>query len=252
MRKIQQSVEIAVPAHVAYNQLTQFEDYPQFMQDVDKVQQLDDTHLHWVAKLSDRQVEWDAEITEQEPDRCIAWHNTSGSAFGGKVEVEPVGTQAARVTLTLETETDNASHASGASDASNSTGSADDTAMSERLGQDLTRLKQFLEARGSETGAWRGEVHDAQAVRGDTGNTGESGETTAPQRDASTQSDYALSQPSDDEAQDGRFSISEEVSLDMQSDSARRVGHAPKEDSGAAEGMGQAMKQEGQQKNRGA
>lgn len=233
MTRIQQSVEINVPAQVVYNQLTQFEDYPQFMHDVDYVQQLDDTHLHWVSRLSGQEAEWDAEITEQQPDRYIAWQNTGGPIAGGRVEVQPVGQETARVTLTLET---NAS--------SSASGADGDTAMTERLGQDLAQLKQFLETRGAETGAWRGEVRDAQPVHGD------AGKASAPQRDASTQSDYALSRSSDDDAGDGRFSIAEEVSFDMQSDAARRVGHAPEQDSGAAEGMRKALKKEGQQDNR--
>lgn len=226
MTRIQQSVEIGVPVHVAYNQMTQFEDYPHFMQGVDSVQQIDDTHLHWVTKASDRALEWDAEITEQQPDRCIAWQNTSGPAFGGRVDVQPVGNDTARVTLTLES----------GQDAGLGSGEAE---MADRVRQDLSRLKQFLETRGSETGAWRGEVHAAQA----------SG--SAKEVEGSTQSDYALSQSTENDAEDGRFSVSEEVSLDMQSDEARRVGQAPSSADAvgkqAADGMGQAMKQEGQQ-----
>lgn len=250
MTRIQQSVEIAVPARVAYNQLTQFEEYPQFMQDVESVQQLDDSHLHWVTKVSDRQVEWDAEITEQVPDRYIAWHNTSGPASTGKVAVEPVGAEAARVTLTLETAADNAPGTSGASDAVDGSGTA---AISERLGQDLARLKQFLEERGAETGAWRGEVRDGQPVHSDAG-TAAASRRDASTQSRSTQSDYALSQPSSNEDEDGRFSIAEEVSFDMQSDAARRVGQAPEQDSNAAEGMEQAIKRDAQeqQQNRGA
>jgi uncharacterized membrane protein len=243
MTRIQQSVEIGVPVQVAYNQLTQFEDYPQFMQDVNSVQQLDDTHLHWVTKQSNRNAEWDTEITEQEPDRCIAWHSTTGPAFSGKVELQPVGVEASRVTLTLETEVASSSGtASGNSDAE----------IAERLEQDLTRLKQFLENRGSETGAWRGEVHAAQSAPS---TRSDASTPSALERDRSTQSDNSLSQFQDDDAEDQRFSIAEEVSFDLQSDAARRVGQAPQEDAEtggrAVEGMGEAMKQEGQPKRDG-
>lgn len=158
MARIQQSIEIGVPVQVAYNQLTQFEDYPQFMQDVETVQQLDDTHLHWTTRMSNRSVEWDAEIVEQEPDRCIAWRNVSGPTNAGKVEVQPLGDETARVTLTLEAEPERVP------------GSMDgygETEMAQRLQQDLARIKQYLESRGAASGAWRGEVHDREVTMRD-------------------------------------------------------------------------------------
>lgn len=159
MATIQHFIDIKVPVHTVYNQLTQFEDYPRFMEDVEAVQQLDDTHLHWKAIMSSRPVEWDAEITEQQPDRCIAWRNTSGPTSAGKVEVQSAGPDASRVTLTLE-----AVPAQASSGPSGGNGEAE---MSRRLKQDLARLKEFIEARGSETGAWRGEVRDAQVTMRD-------------------------------------------------------------------------------------
>lgn len=243
MKRIQQSVEIGVPVHITYNQLTQFENYPRFLPDVETVHQLDDTHLHWVTKMANRDVEWDMEITEQEPDRCIAWHNTSGPAYAGKAEVQAVGPQASRVILTLEEDPDSVSGPAGANS---------EAEMAERLGQDLTRLKEFLETRASETGAWRGEVHDAQPVESDA-QAQTAGSAGATELDRTTQSDYSLSQSSDDEAADRRFSIAEEVSFDLQSDASRRVGQAPQQDdaaaTSAAEGIEQAMKPEGQQDN---
>ena len=153
MATVQQSIDIRVPVQAAYNQLTQFEDYPQFMEEVEAVQQIDDTHLHWTTTMSNRPVEWDAEITEQEPDRCIAWHNTSGPSNSARVEVQPLGDDASRVIFTFESE---AQQVPGSS-AGNS-----EQELAQRLKMDLARLKDFIERRGSETGAWRGEVHGGQ------------------------------------------------------------------------------------------
>lgn len=87
MATVQQSIDIRVPVHTAYNQLTQFETYPQFMEEVEAVQQIDNTHLHWTTTMDNRPAEWDAEITEQETDRCIAWRNISGPSNLARVEV---------------------------------------------------------------------------------------------------------------------------------------------------------------------
>ncbi|HYD94985.1 MAG TPA: SRPBCC family protein [Noviherbaspirillum sp.] len=168
MATVQQSIDLKVPVHTAYNQLTQFEDYPRFMDEVETVQQIDDTHLHWTTVMSNRTVEWDAEITEQQPDRCIAWHNTSGPTNVGKVEVQPLGEDSSRVTFTLQAEPQQVPGSS----AGNS-----EQELAQRLKMDLARLKDFIEARGAETGAWRGEVHGAQV-------TGE-----APQQQAAMQAE---------------------------------------------------------------
>lgn len=164
MARIQQSIEIRVPVHAAYNQLTQFEEYPRFMEDVSAVQQLDDTHLHWTTSMSNRPVEWDAEIIEQEADRCIAWRNTSGPTNTGKVEVQPAGTDASRVIFTLESKPEQVP-GSAAGDS--------EEEMARRLKMDLARLKEFMESRGAETGAWRGEGHGTQFTlpNAGTGNT---------------------------------------------------------------------------------
>ncbi|WP_334186566.1 SRPBCC family protein [Noviherbaspirillum sp.] len=158
MPRIQQSVEVNLPVHVIYNQLTRFEDYPRFMRDVELVQQLDDTHLHWKAKMADRDMEWDAEITEQIPDQCIAWHNMSGPKNAGRIEVQPAGADTSRVTMTMDAEQ---------GQVPGSSAGGGDNEMSQRLADNLTRLKEFIETRGSETGEWRGEIHDAQATGAD-------------------------------------------------------------------------------------
>jgi uncharacterized membrane protein len=169
MATVQQSIEVKVPVHTAYNQLTQFEEYPRFMEDVESVRQLDDTHLHWTTKMANRPVEWDAEITEQEPDRCIAWHNTSGPTNAGKVEVQELGPDTAQVTFTLHSEPQQLP---------GSMSGYTEEELAQRLRQDLARLKDFIEAHGSETGGWRGEVHDADVTMRDRGARDHSGGAT--------------------------------------------------------------------------
>lgn len=153
MATVQQSIEINVPVQVLYNQLTQFEDYPNFMDDVKAVKQIDDTHMHWATMMANRPVEWDAEITEQEPDRCIAWQNTSGPTNGGRIEVQPIGADASCVTFTLQSMPEQVPGSMA--------GESEDE-MAQRLKFDLVRLKDFLEGRGSATGAWRGEIQDRE------------------------------------------------------------------------------------------
>jgi hypothetical protein len=158
MVSVQRSIEIRVPVHTLYNQLTQFEEYPQFMHDIESVEQVDDTHLHWKAKTEDGAEEWDAVITEQVPDQCIAWHTECGPSNAGKVELQSVGSASSRLTLTMVTERD----------PQPTTPAGDIKAeMSEKIWEDLTRLRNMVESRGQESGAWRGEVHNAQVTMQD-------------------------------------------------------------------------------------
>ena len=89
MATVEKSIEVNVPIRKAYDQWTQFESFPQFMEGVKEVRQLDDTHLHWRAEIGGKEVEWDAEIGEQEPDRIVAWRSTSGRQNDGMVHFEP-------------------------------------------------------------------------------------------------------------------------------------------------------------------
>ena len=223
MARIAQSIEVNVPAHVAYGQLTQFEAYPEFMQDVTEVMQVDETRLHWSAHLQGRDVEWDAEITEQVPERCIAWHSVSGPKNTGRVELQEVDSETARVTLTVECTP---------GDAIAMLDADLETALKRHAEQDLACFKSLVESAASPAGTHR---NDSQP--------------SAPQKDAPMQSAASLSQSSDDE---GVFSVAEEQSFDQQSDQARRVGHMP-EDAGdlpgvqnPAEAMGQSIRQETQ------
>jgi uncharacterized membrane protein len=149
MSTIVQSIDVRVPVRTAYNQWTQFEDFPRFMEGVEKVEQLDDTRLHWVAKVAGKQKEWDAEITEQTPDQRVAWTATSGAPNGGVVTFHRLDDSTTRVTVQMEVEPEGPVEAVGAA-----AGMPD-----RRVKGDLDRFKEFIESRGSETGAWRGEVN---------------------------------------------------------------------------------------------
>jgi uncharacterized membrane protein len=154
MAKIDESIEVEVPVQTAYNQWTQFEEFPTFMESVEQVQQLDDKHLHWVADVGGTKAEWDAEITHQEPDRRIAWRATSGFPNYGEVTFEPVNGKT-RINVNMEFEPE------GTKESAGSVLGFD----SRTVKKDLERFKDFIEGRGIETGAWRGEVKGGQVQR---------------------------------------------------------------------------------------
>jgi uncharacterized membrane protein len=148
MSTIEQSIDVAVPVRTAYNQWTQFEDFPRFMEGVEEVRQLDDTHLRWRTKVGGREQEFDAEITEQRPDERIAWNATRGADQAGVVTFHRVDDAQTRIMLQLEAEPEGAVEKAG--DALG--------VLKRRVKGDLERFKEMIEARGAETGAWRGEV----------------------------------------------------------------------------------------------
>ena len=148
MATIETSVELDVPVSTAYNQWTQFEDFPKFMEGIAEVRQVDDTHLHWTADFAGQKREWDAEITEQTPDERIAWRATSGAGNAGVVTFHHLAQGKSKVMLQLEFDPEGFVEQVG-----------------DKLGivrlrteADLGRFKAFIESRGQETGAWRGEV----------------------------------------------------------------------------------------------
>jgi uncharacterized membrane protein len=148
MSVIEKSIEINVPVKTAYNQWTQFEEFPRFMEGVEQVRQVDDKHLHWKASIGGKQKEWDAVITEQIPDQRIAWMSQGGTKNGGMVTFSPVSENKSKLNLRLEYEPEGAVEKTG------------DTigVVSGRVEGDLQRFKDFIESRGQETGAWRGKV----------------------------------------------------------------------------------------------
>jgi uncharacterized membrane protein len=149
-RTIEASIEVGVPVSTVYNQWTQFEDFPLFMEGVDHVQQLDDTRLHWVATVAGKKAEWDAKILEQHPDRQISWISEDGKKTRGTVTFEPLGESRTLVRLSMSYQ------AEGLTEALGSAAGLD----ARRVRGDLERFKELIEGRGTETGAWRGEVSE--------------------------------------------------------------------------------------------
>jgi uncharacterized membrane protein len=148
MSTIEQSIDVEVPISTAYNQWTQFESFPDFMDGVEEVRQLDDTHLHWKAKIAGVEREWDAEVTEQHPDERVAWKSTSGQHNAGVVTFHKLDDQKTRVMLQQDVETEGIIEKVG-----------DALGMIERQAKgDLKRFKELIESRGSESGSWRGDV----------------------------------------------------------------------------------------------
>lgn len=148
METITKSVDVNVPVRTAYNQWTQFEDFPHFMENVERVEQRDDTHLVWTVNMGGKTEEWDAEITEQIPDSRVAWRASGDVKHAGVVTFHHINEQTSRVTVQMQYEPD---------DMSEKIGSA--LGMVERrVESDLENFKEFIESRGQETGAWRGSV----------------------------------------------------------------------------------------------
>ena len=148
MSTVETSIEVDLPVSTVYNQWTQFEEFPRFMAGVESVTQLDDTRLHWVAEIAGVRREWDAEIVDQQPDQRIAWRSIDGAGNGGIVTFQPVGPETTQVNLQMEFEPEGLAETIG-----DKLGF-----VSKQAEGDLKRFKSFIEERGAETGAWRGEV----------------------------------------------------------------------------------------------
>lgn len=153
--KFEKSIDVEVPITTAYNQWTQFEEFPRFMEGVESVSQIDDTHLDWVVKIAGQERRFSTEITEQRPDERIAWTTRTGPTQSGVVTFHRLNDDETRVMLQMEHDpegfTETAGDALGIVEA--------------RIGRDLERFKEFIESRGAETGAWRGEVDRPDEVR---------------------------------------------------------------------------------------
>ena len=154
MADVNETIEVDVPVSTAYNQWTQFEEFPQFMDGVESVKQIDDTHLHWVAEIGGRRHEWDAEITYQDPDTHIAWRATDGKNNTGSVRFDALGENRTRMKVRMTWETE------GAVEAVGEALGVDDRGVK----ADLERFKELVESRGRETGAWRGEVREGEVT----------------------------------------------------------------------------------------
>jgi uncharacterized membrane protein len=148
MSVIEKSIEINVPVRAAYNQWTQFEEFPRFMEGVKQVKQIDDKHLYWIADIGGKEKEWNAEITEQVPDQRIAWTSREGAWNGGVVIFHRLSDAKSKVMLQMEYDpqgfVENVGDVIGV--------------VSQRIQGDLERFKAYIETRGQETGAWRGTI----------------------------------------------------------------------------------------------
>jgi uncharacterized membrane protein len=152
---IDESIEVAVPVKTAYNQWTQFEEFPLFMEGVDDVRQRDDTRLHWVATIGGRTAEWDAKILEQHPDTQISWISEDGKKTRGTVSFEPLGESKTLISLSMSYQ------AKGPIEQLGSAAGLD----AQRVRGDLKRFKDLIESRGTESGEWRGEIDAGKAER---------------------------------------------------------------------------------------
>jgi uncharacterized membrane protein len=149
MSVIEKNIDVNIPVRTVYNQWTQFESFPHFMTGIEEVKQLDDKRTFWKATIAGKTKEWYADIIEQTPDQRVSWRSTTGADNSGTVSFVPLGPNQTRVTLAMsydpEGPIENIGDALGI--------------VEGRIEGDLKRFKQFIESRGVETGAWRGEIH---------------------------------------------------------------------------------------------
>lgn len=151
MATIEKSIDVHVPVSTAYDQWTQFEKFPEFMEGVKEVRQLDDTHLRWVAEIGGTVEEWDAEITEQHPDHRIAWRSTGGRENAGVVTFHRIDDDTTRIMLQMDWEPEGLKEKAGSA-----------LGIDERrIDGDLDRFREMIEARGVASGGWRGEIENA-------------------------------------------------------------------------------------------
>jgi uncharacterized membrane protein len=183
---LQETVEVNVPVSTAYNQWTQFESFPQFMKGVESVEQIDETSLHFRTDIAGVKREYNAQITDQLPDRRIAWVSTDKPRNAGVVSFESLGSDKTRVTVALEWEPE------GLVEKAGSAVGAD----SHQISADLGRFKEFIESRGIETGAWRSAV-DRGEVESTDEEAGFAASTPSPQRPAGVDPFLDDSDPSD-------------------------------------------------------
>jgi uncharacterized membrane protein len=149
MARVEQSIEVDVPISVAYDQWTQFESFPRFMEGVKQVQQLDDKHLRWTAEVAGQERSWEAEIVDQTPNRRVAWKSLGGTTNAGAVQFKPLDGSRTKIDVTLEAEPKTVVEKAG-----EALGFLD-----RQVKGDLERFAEFIEERRRPTGAWEGEIH---------------------------------------------------------------------------------------------
>jgi len=175
--RVEKKIEVGVPVNTAYNQWTQFETFPRFMEGVKTVEQLSDERLHWVAEVAGKEKDWTARITRQVPDEVLAWTSEGGTTNNGTVIFRPIDNGKSEIELHLEFMPEDFQEQVGGALGF----------VGRRVEGDLKRFKDFIETQGSETGAWRGEI-----VHGESTSSGPS--TTAGQSMSQGQSSGQVSQ----------------------------------------------------------
>jgi uncharacterized membrane protein len=148
MDHVEKCIEVDAPVSMVYNQWTQFEEFPKFMEGVEEVKQLDEKRLQWRAEIGGKVLEWEAEIFEQIPDQRVAWRSTTGALNTGMVNFEALGPNSTKIWLKLNYKPEGAMEKIGSALG----------VISQRVEGDLERFKEFIESRGAETGAWRGQI----------------------------------------------------------------------------------------------
>jgi uncharacterized membrane protein len=162
MQTIEKSIEVDAPISAVYNQWTHFEQFPQFMDGVEQVRQMDDKHLHWIAKVAGKRKEWDAEILEQVPDERIVWQSTSGARNAGVVHFRPKGNDHTLVSLRMDYEPDGAMESIGSALGM----------LGSRIEGDLRHFRDYLHEHSTETGSHAGEIRRNDINRGGTAGMG--------------------------------------------------------------------------------
>jgi uncharacterized membrane protein len=148
MSTVVESVDVAVPVRTAYNQWTQFEEFPRFMDGVSEIRQVNDEMIHWVVEIAGQRREFDAKITEQHPDERVAWTSLDGPKHAGVVTFHRLDDTHTRVTAQMDIDPDGFAETV-----------ADKAGVIDRkVKGDMKRFKEFIESRGMETGAWRGDI----------------------------------------------------------------------------------------------
>jgi uncharacterized membrane protein len=154
--RVEKKIEVNVPVSTAYNQWTQFEEFPRFMEGVKSVEQLSDERLHWVAEAGGKQKDWTARITRQVPNDVLSWVSEGGATNNGTVIFHPLDATKTEVEVHMEI---------AAEDMKEQVGGALGV-VSRQVEGDLKRFKEFIETRGTATGAWTGEIHHGEATNG--------------------------------------------------------------------------------------
>ena len=155
MSSVEQTIDVEAPIRAVYDQWTQFESFPRFMDGVERVVQIDDRTVKWWVTVGGQSKAWMARIVDQTPDTRVAWKSVHGTQNAGAVLFEPLGEDRTRITLKIDAEPDGIVERMGEAAG----------VLDRRVEGDLARFKAFIEDSGRPTGAWRGEIHGDEVVK---------------------------------------------------------------------------------------